>query len=109
MTKIPLIAVPNYKTAFNLDGAYWQLRLYMSISFVCADISRNGVPLINGIRCFSGIPLLPYSYMTSPNYGNFIFDADVDWENFEDSCNLYYLNSAEFGEYKSTLLIGASL
>lgn len=105
MKKIPLVAAPNQKLAFNADGAYWQLHIYMAINHMCADISKNGAAVINGVRCVSGVPLMPYSYMSAPNFGNFIFDSDADWELFDSTCNLYYLSKAEIEEYKSELLV----
>lgn len=108
MFQVPLSQVPNQSIAFNADGAYWQVHIYQSINFMCADIVRNGANVINGVRCFAGIALMPYSYMFSPNFGNLIFDSDVDWNNFASTCNLYYLNSEEFEEYQATSQLGVT-
>jgi hypothetical protein len=106
MQQVPLVSVPNQSIAFNVDGAYWQIRLFQSINFMCADISVNNTPVITGVRCFAGGPLLPYSYMYEPNFGNFVFDSDADWTNFGDSCNLYYLSYDEFAQYKALVDAG---
>lgn len=102
MLAIPLIQSPNQQLSFNADGALWMIKIYQSIQFMCADITLNNVPLINGVRCFGGIPLMPYTYMYAPNFGNFIFDSDADWTNFGGTCNLYYLESDEFATFQST-------
>lgn len=107
MDTIPLNPVPNQSIAFNLDGGYWTLHFFQSIDHMCVDISLNGQVLITGSRCFGGIPLLPYEYLQSPSYGNFIFDNEVDWTNFGTSCNLYYLEDNEFDQFELLLLLGA--
>jgi hypothetical protein len=108
MYQIPLASVPNQTISFNVDGAYWQVHIYQSLVHMCADIINNGVPVINGVRCFAGVPLMPYPYMYDPNFGNFIFDSDADWTNFGTDCNLYYATSSEFEVFQSALLSGAT-
>jgi hypothetical protein len=109
MYEVPLTALPNQSIAFNVDGAYWQVRVFQSINFMCADITRNGQAVITGVRCFGGIPLMPYPYMYEPNFGNFVFDSDADWTNFDSSCHLYYLTNAEFAEFQTNLEVGFTL
>jgi hypothetical protein len=108
MFQVPLTSIPNQSIAFNVDGAYWQVHVYQSISFMCADITRNGQPVITGVRCFGGIALMPYEYMYEPTFGNFIFDSDADWTNFGLTCNLYYVEQAEFEQFEAMLLSGVS-
>ncbi len=111
MLPIPLSQVPNQAITFNADGAIWDIHIYQSINFMCADVGRGGVPIINGIRCFGGIPLLQYTYQYLPNYGNLVFDTDGDWTNFGSSCNLYYLESDEFAQFQAfmaALTLGAA-
>ena len=105
MYQIPLSQLPNQSVSFNVDGAYWQIHLYQAITSVCADVYCNGTPVIQGVRCYSGMPLMPYEYMHLPLYGNFIFDVDADWTLFNGQCNLYYLNAQEWSAYKSIMLL----
>ena len=105
MKVIPLSALPNQRVAFNVDGAFWQIHVYMALTSMCADITRNGENVINGIRCDKGLPLLPYGYMMEPNFGNFVFDSDVDWEKLGTECNLNYLSYDEFQAYKTALMM----
>jgi hypothetical protein len=108
MYQVPLTSVPNQDIAFNIDGAYWQVHIFQSINFMCADIMLNGSPVIYGVRCFGGVALMPYEYMYQPLYGNFVFDSDADWTNFGTSCNLYYLENAEFAQYQTAYLTGVA-
>lgn len=101
MFPIPLNQLPNQAISFNVDGAYWQLRIYQAVDMMYVDISLNGAVLINGVRCFSGIPVIPYEYLHLPKYGNFVFDNPVDWNNFETGCFLYYLKVSEYLEYRA--------
>ena len=106
MYTVPITAVPNQQVVFNVDGAFWQLNIHQSINFMCADIVRDGEPVVTGVRCFGGAPLMPYPYMYEPSFGNFVFDSDADWEVFGSSCNLYYLTSDEFAQYMESLNTG---
>lgn len=104
MELIPLSPIPNQSVAINVDGAYWQIHLFQAIDKMYADISRNGQVIISGTRCFSGIGIMPFEHMYAPRYGNFIFDAEVDWNNFSASCRLFYLNANELLEYENMSL-----
>lgn len=106
MQQVPLNAVPSQNLSIQLDGEYWFLEFFLSMEFVCVSISRDGEPLISGMRCFVNQPLLPYSYMYEPKFGNFLFDNEVDWQDFNGSCSLYYLNASEFAEYKQLVKQG---
>lgn len=47
---------------------------------------------------------MPYKYMYAPDFGNFIFDSDVDWTLFGELCNLYYLELSEYEEFQRKML-----
>lgn len=117
MLAIPLSQNANQQVSFNADGVLWTIKVYQSIKFMCADISRSllptdpagttaPVPLISGIRCFGGIPLLQYNWQYSPNMGNFVFDSDADWTEFGATCQLYYLEQAELPIFLNALQTG---
>ena len=108
MYQVPLAAVPNQAVSFNIDGAFWQVRIFQAMTHMCADIRRNGDDVIKGIRCASGTPLMPYSYMYSPNFGNFVFGAEPDWTNFGQSVSLLYLTASEFAEYSQLINQGGA-
>lgn len=50
--------------------------------------------------CFPDQPVVPYPYMQKLIGGNFIFETQDDdypnYENFEDTCKLYFLTQDEF-------------
>lgn len=108
MYRIPLNKTPNQTVSFNLDGAYWELYVYAAITHMCCDVKRNGVVLIQGVRCFGGIPLIPYKHLQGI-FGNFYFSDDADWEKFEGDVTLRYLTSAEVSEYNSMITQGLYL
>lgn len=109
MKRIPLAAVPNQKVAFNVDGAYWQLHVYQALTTMCCDVNKNGVNVISGMVCSVGVPLLPYDYMRIPDIGNFVFDGDLDWNNFGATCYLNYMTAAEYEVYRAALYLGNDL
>ncbi len=104
MLAIPLASVPNQAISFNADNALWTLHIYQGGKFVCADVRINGENVIDGFRCFGGIPVLQYDYMTAPDFGNFVFDEDPDWTNFGGSCNLYYLSKDEMAQFNAEMV-----
>lgn len=101
MLQIPISPVPNQSLSFNADGAYWQLHIFQAIESMCIDVKRNGADIITGSRVSVGDPVMPYPHMYQPDFGNFIFDGDVDWTTFGAECRLFYLNATEFKEYQA--------
>ena len=73
-----------------------------------ADVTRDGVAVVSGVRCFAGMPFLQYQYQYLPNFGNFIFDADPDWTDFGVACNLYFLRQSELKQFEEMMLTGVS-
>ncbi|ATW57892.1 hypothetical protein CNR33_00046 [Pseudomonas phage tabernarius] len=100
MLPIPLTALANQEVSFNADNAYWELHVYQAVDQMYADIVRDGVTIVSGTRCLAGIGVMPYSYMHMPNFGNFVFDNVVDWNNFGTTCKMYYLDVTEWAAYK---------
>jgi hypothetical protein len=44
--------------------------------------------------------------MYEPDFGNFVFDGVVDWTEFGVGCNLYYLTSEEWAQFKESPTLG---
>lgn len=101
MLPIPLTALSNQEVSFNADNAYWELHVFQADFQMYADIVRDGVTIVSGTRCLAGIGVMPYSYMHLPNFGNFVFDNVVDWNNFGTTCNMYYLDATEWAAYQT--------
>lgn len=95
MKLIPLSNLANQSCSFSSDGAYWELHIYQAIDSVCIDIIRNGELIVCGMRCVEGSLVIPFSYLWDPGFGNLVFDAEPDWENFGSTCRLYYLDNSE--------------
>ncbi len=106
MFLVPLNVLPNQTVSFNIDGAYWQVHVYQAKTSVCADIVRDGVNIALGVRCYVGELLMQYEYMYAPNFGNFVFDSNVDWSDFGVSCNLYYLQKEELSKFLEMVKAG---
>lgn len=103
MLLVPLAQVPNQALSFNADGALWSVHVYQGANFMCADLFINNKSIQRCVRCFGGIKLLQYDYMTAPNLGNFIFDEDADWTNFGGSCKMYYISRTEIDQFDAAL------
>ncbi|WVW37740.1 putative virion structural protein [Aeromonas phage Gekk3-15] len=101
MQVIPISNLPNQTLAFTADGAYWELKIYQSVDYMCVDISINSELLICGFRCTEGMLLLPFDYLWDPEFGNLVFDSVPDWEKFGTECFLYYLDNAEANEWQT--------
>lgn len=101
MRIVPLTPVANQSLSFSVDGAYWQVHLYQTNKYMAVDIKRGGELLVSGLRVVGGTLVLPYDYLWSPNFGNMVFDADPDWEQFGSNCTLYYLSHEEAKQWQS--------
>lgn len=106
MLAIPLAQVPNQQISFIADGVLWTVHVYQAVTHMCADVLKNNVAVISGVRCFGGVALMPYAYMYEPSLGNFMFDSDGDWTEFGASCNLYYLEQSEIQTFVDALASG---
>lgn len=101
MQELPLIAVSRQSFSAVLDGNRWGVRVYeVQDGVMCADFSLNDSPVILGVRCVPGKPLLPYDYLQAIGSGNFAFTTLGNvypwWEQFDSpSCKLIYASAAE--------------
>lgn len=95
MMKIPLATVPNQSLSFTADSNFWELHLYQASDSMYMDIQIDGNLILSATRCVGGNLLIPYDYLWNPSYGNLVFDAEPDWEEFDITCNLIYLSNSE--------------
>lgn len=95
MFLIPLEQSPNQQFTAVLDGYRYAVRLTTCAGITCADIERDDVVVISGVRCVGGF-VIPYPYLEA---GNFWFETDdgeyPDYTLFGDTQFLYYLTQAE--------------
>lgn len=99
MKVIPLMAIPNQSFTVTIDGVLWALSIKTARGTMAADVSRDGVVLVQGQRIVVGHPILPYRYLS--HQGNFaILTRDDElpwWEGFGVSQTLVYLTPEEVG------------
>lgn len=95
MMQIPLAIIPNQTLSFVADSDLWELHIFQAVSLMYMDIKINGNLILSATRCVGGSLLIPYDYMWKPKYGNLVFDATPDWEQFGVTCNLLYLSNSE--------------
>lgn len=96
MRNIPLAAIANQELSVRLDDERLVLRLKEARGVMVADLDRDGVRIISGVRVLAGEPIIPYRYLES---GNFLLttvnDELPDWRKFASTQRLVYLTVAE--------------
>jgi len=96
MQQIPLLQIANQSLNVVLDTGEYVLTIREANGCMMADIERDGLAVVTGVRCLTGEPLIPYAYLQS---GNFVFsttnDDLPDWNQFGLTQGLYYLTDAE--------------
>lgn len=101
MRNIPVAAIPNQSLTVRLDDRRLVLRLKESNGVMVADLDRDEVRIISGVRVLAGEPIIPYRYLEE---GNFILltinDELPDWREFAATQNLVYLSPAEVAEWQ---------
>lgn len=96
MIDIPLQPVANQSFSVLLDGARYVLTFKEANGVMCADVVRDEVTLITGVRVTAMTPLLPYDYMQR---GNFVLLTENDdlpyYTQFGLTQSLVYVSDAE--------------
>jgi|SRR5690606_28626949 len=97
MNFIPLEAAPNQRLRIPLAGSRYELEIKKAAHIMCVTIIRDGLTLVEGLRCVAGSPLIPYPYLATS--GNFIFltenDELPDWRKFGSTQSLVFASAAE--------------
>lgn len=70
MRVVPLAAVPNQAFTITIEGVRWAVTVKTARGVMCADVARDGMPLLTGTRVLAGEAIIPYRYLQT---GNFIF------------------------------------
>lgn len=96
MRVVPLSNAPNQSFTVTIDGTRWGVRLVAIGEGTAADVSRDGVEILRGVRVVAGEPIIPYKYLVT---GNFLFITEVDqmpvYSAFGVSQTLVYLSPDE--------------
>lgn len=74
MFKIPLDPIPNQNCSVRLDGALFDLTIKIARELMTITIKRDGVTLVQGVRCLPDTPLIPHRYLEGGT-GNFYFQT----------------------------------
>lgn len=98
MRTIPLAAIANQELSVRLDNERLVLRLKEASGVMVADLDRNGVRVLSGVRVLAGEPIIPYRYMENGNFMVLTVDEELpDWRRFETTQSLVYLSAPEVG------------
>lgn len=96
MRTIPLAAIANQELSVRLDDQRLVLRLKEAQGVMVADLDRDGVRVISGVRVLAGEPIIPYRYLESGNFMLLTLNDELpDWRSFTTTQNLIYLTTAE--------------
>ena len=102
MRLIPIDATPNQSFSVRLNGSRYVLALRTVTGCMVADLDRDGVQVLRGVRLVAGEPVIPYAYLED---GNFMLttvgDALPDWRQFGATQLLYYLTPDEIAALKA--------
>lgn len=98
MQTLDLSVTPNQQITYTADGSKFTIKLRTLLLQTYADISRDGVAIISGMRCPPSRLILPYQYLEGAA-GNFAFQTTNDaWPYYADfgvGTNLIYITAAE--------------
>lgn len=98
MYAIPLDPIPNQNCSVRLDGALFDLTVKIAREVMTITIARDGIILVQGVRCLPDTPLIVHRYLEGAT-GNFIFrTADGSYPHysrFAATDELYYVTKNE--------------
>lgn len=95
---IELQQIPNQSFSVVLGERRYDLRLLQTTELMVIDISRDGEPVVIGMRCLPKTPLFPYEYLEDAS-GNFMFTTENDnfpvYTDIGITCFLLYFSADE--------------
>jgi hypothetical protein len=101
MRTIPISAIANQELSVRLDNERLVLRLKEATGVMVADLDRDGVRILSGVRVLAGEPIIPYRYLESGNFMVQTLDEELpDWRKFGVTQSLVYLTAAEVDALK---------
>ena len=97
MRTVPLDPVPNQSLTVTLGGHRWELRLKYARGSMVADLTRDGVVLVQGHRLAAGSPFPPYPYQQTGGMFWLVTDgeAEPDYARFGVDQSLVYVAPGE--------------
>lgn len=102
MQQIPLQNKPQQNFTITLNDTDFEISLRTSDGVMFITISAGGVEYIKNAKCFPNQPILQFPYLQKK--GDFWFktvnDAYPYWQDFENTCFLFYLTPEELAAGK---------
>lgn len=96
MRNIPLAPIANQSLSVRLDNQRLVLRIKEAEGVMVADLERDGVAVISGVRVLAGEPIIPYRYLERGNFMLNTLDGELpDWRMFGATQSLVYLTEAD--------------
>lgn len=102
MQQIPLQQVPNYDFTITLDSNIYVLKFTTLDNITCMSITRNGVDVIDNVRCVPFQPVLPSQYEEDGNFAFITANGDLPYyTSFNVTQQLIYLSAAELAAIRA--------
>jgi hypothetical protein len=96
MQQIPLQAVPNQEFSITLDDDLYDLTIKTMDNITCVSIVRNGIDIIDNIRCVPFAPVMPSRYEETGNFAFVTSNGELPYyTQFNVTQQLIYLSAAE--------------
>lgn len=96
MQAVALSAVPNQELTVRLDGRRFALRIKEAAGVMVADVTVDGVTILEASRIVGGTPIIPYRYIEAGNLLVLTEGGQLpDWRQFGVTQSLVYASAAE--------------
>lgn len=97
MRTVPLEAIPNQEFTLRLDDHSFVLRIKEASGVMVADVTIDGVKVLDATRVLAGTPIIPYRYLAGA--GNFLMLTEAGdlpaYAQFGVTQRLIYASAAE--------------
>lgn len=104
MYQIPLQPLTNQRFSVRLEGVLFDVTIKAARTMTAATIIRNGVTVVQGVRCLPSMALIPSRYLEAES-GNFYFltegNSYPDYTRFGMKDRLMYLTKEELEETRN--------
>lgn len=102
MQQIPIQSIPNQEFSITLDGNIYDITPKTMDNITCVSIVRNGVDIIDNIRCVPFQPVLPAQYQESGNFSFVTGNGDLPYyTQFNVTQQLIYLSADELAALRA--------
>lgn len=100
MRNIPLAAIPNQSLSIRIGNQRLVLRIKEANGVMVADLDRNEVRVISGVRVLAGEPIIPYKYLEDGNFLLLTINGGLpEWRQFNATQNLVFITAEEIASW----------